>query len=387
MSKSARVFLVGSSAVLVVFIAIAGLLGQSYEKDELYKKEEIFIEVMNHIRNDYVEKVNTSAIFEGALKGMTRSLDSESSYLTAEEHGQYKKEIGQKTASCGIEVIKHTGSGYARVVHIRPDSPAAESGVQVGDFIRAVDGKSLRDFPIMLIDFYMRGRPGEKATLSILRPGVRHVLTVEVGREKLPPQKVTWKIIDGIGYIKIPSFVLGTVEQIKAACEALADAGVESVILDIRGNLQGQFEEAVHCADLFVSGGKLLTLKSKGGEVDYTATDFSYDLRLFLLCDESTGRAAEAFAVALSDRKIAVTVGRYSLGLGTVQKEIELDSGALLNISYAKVIGPDGTDYYPAGVKPAVEVPLTTDGREVDKILQTALERAKQQDISEEVAA
>lgn len=388
MNNKARWTLVVLSVVLLLTIAITAILGQSREQEGIYKKLDIFVDVMRHIRNDYVEEVDTATIFAGALKGMTNTLDNESSYLSAGEYKRYNDEIGRRTAETGIEIIKHP-NGYANVVFIRPDSPAVNSGVEVGDFIRAVDGESTRELSIMMIEFLLSGPPGEKATLSVLRSGVQQVMTMEVERKELEPAEISVTLMDGVGYIVVPSFRSGTAQRVNEACTGFDSSGVNSIIIDIRGNLKGDIEETMSTANLFVKKGKLLSFRSKDAEVkEFSADDNAFDFDLQILCDESTGRSAEAFAVALLDSKAATLVGRTTIGLGTVQRKVELDDGTLLNISYAKVVGPAGTEVNRSGVKPDVEVTKTSsDDKNVDKILNTALERAKQKDNSEKVAS
>jgi len=372
-----RIVLLVSSSVLLALIALAALLGQSYESDGIYNKLDVFVEVMRHIRSDYVEPVASRDIFDGALRGMAATLDIESSYLTAEEYLRYREELPRRSATTGIEIRKHPGSGYAEVLFIRPGSPAAGSGVRAGDFIRAVDGTSTRDLPILMIGLVMAGEPESVASLSIIRTGVRGTLTFEVARAELAPAQVTHEALDGVGYISLPSFRLGVLESVQSACGEFRGTGIEVLIIDLRGNVDGDIEEAVHVADLFVADGELLTLRTKGRDTDYTAGEFAMPFNIFLLCDESTARAAEGFAVALADRGIATIIGRTTAGLATVQRRIELEDGALLNISHAKIIGPGGTDYHGTGVEPSVEVPTSTSEDGEDLILRTALERAR----------
>ena len=378
MKSKTRWVLIIASAVLVLVIAIGGLLSQSEEREGIYKRLDIFVEVMRHIRSDYVENVETTSIFDGALKGMLRTLDVESSYLTVEEYKAYIDELPRRKASTGIEVVKDPVNGYARVVHIRSGSPADSSGVEEGDFIRAIDGRSTRDVPIMMIQLMMAGQPDSTATFSILRSGLSRFLEFEVARAELPKLEATWKVTDGIGHIVVPTFELGILEQVQKACEEFDNAGVNSLIIDVRGNLEGNLDEAVHVADLFVSSGKLLSVKSKSSSTDYEADEQAWDFELLVLCDETTARAAEAFVVCLSDRDLATIVGRRTVGIGTLQKKIEMEDGALLNISFARVIGPEGSEVQESGITPDEEVPQNDEDDHNDNILIRAIQLVKE---------
>jgi carboxyl-terminal processing protease len=385
MDRRIRLIVIITSALLIAAIAIGVLLSQVDEREDIYKKLDIFMEVMSHIRSDYVEPVRTTMIFDGALKGMARMLDSESSYLTAEEWSQYQTELPQRRAGTGIEVIKNPATGYAQVVFIRPDSPASDSGVFVGDLIRAIDGQSTREMPIMMIDLLMKGQQGSMASFSIVRANMRQFLTFEVERKLLPKRKVISERKNGAGYIMIPSFELGTLESVQAACAQFQGFGIKSLIIDLRGNLSGDLEEAVHVADLFAERGLILKLKTKSGSTDYTADDFAFKFNIFLLCDESTGRSAECFAAAISTLDNVQVIGRNTLGIGTVQKRLDLEGGAMLMISYATVLTADDTEINGNGVKPDVEVPKVAE-ETGDSILEKALELAGKASAEQQVA-
>ena len=386
MNRKIRFVMVLTSALMVAAITFGVLLSQVDEREDIYKKLDIFIEVMSHIRSDYVEPVRTTMIFDGALKGMARMLDSESSYLTAEEYHQYQEELPKRVASTGIEVVKNPLNGYAQVVFIRPESPADSSGVFVGDLIRAVDEQSTRELPIMMIELLMRGEPGSSASFSIVRANMRQFLTFDVERKILPQRKVSWEKKDGAGYIHIPSFDLGTLEAVQSAVNEFKAESISDLIIDIRGNLGGNLEEAVHVADLFIKEGLLVSLKTKQSSTEYTADEFAYDFNIYLLCDESTGRAAEFFAAALSAQDFVEVVGRNTLGIGTIQKRLELEEGALLNISYARVLGPGDLDISASGIGPDHEVPKTTGEKESDEILGKALELVRNADTTQQLA-
>jgi len=386
LNRKIRFVMVLTSALMVAAITFGVLLSQVDEREDIYKKLDIFIEVMSHIRSDYVEPVRTTMIFDGALKGMARMLDSESSYLTAEEYHQYQEELPKRVASTGIEVVKNPLNGYAQVVFIRPESPADSSGVFVGDLIRAVDEQSTRELPIMMIELLMRGEPGSSASFSIVRANMRQFLTFDVERKILPQRKVSWEKKDGAGYIHIPSFDLGTLEAVQSAVNEFKAESISDLIIDIRGNLGGNLEEAVHVADLFIKEGLLVSLKTKQSSTEYTADEFAYDFNIYLLCDESTGRAAEFFAAALSAQDFVEVVGRNTLGIGTIQKRLELEEGALLNISYARVLGPGDLDISASGIGPDHEVPKTTGEKESDEILGKALELVRNADTTQQVA-
>lgn len=379
LSKKIRLFLLVGSVLVTIVVAMGVIYGQSDDKKKLYRKFDIFVEVLNRIRNDYVEPVQPSVIFDGAMKGMARMLDIESSYLTKEEYQRYLKELPERKAATGLEIIKHPINQYAMVIHIVPGSPAAESAVKVGDFIRTIDNSSTREMPIVMANLLLCGQEGTSAEVGIIRNGVQGQLTFDIERKNYPAEKVSYEIKDGtVGYIKVPNFKTYILEDLQAACDSLAVNKINKLILDLRGNVRGDMEEAYHAAELFVEGGKLFSLKSKESSVDYTANKFSYSFDVQILVDDTTARASEIFTLALQDTGNAEVVGKGTLGLGTVQKEIILEDGAFLNISYATIIGAKGTELQGKGIKPDVEVEKGSGAESTDKILEKAIERAKE---------
>ena len=371
-----RKFLIVSSGLVAIFLAIGVLFGQSDDKDKLYRKFDIFVEVMNRIRRDYVEPVDPSTIFDGALKGMAGMLDAESSYLTADEYARYQQEMSQRRYKPGIDVVK-VNNNYALVVKIRGDSPAAKSGLRRGDYIRAVDDVSTRELPIIMINALLSGQEDSSVKLSVLRTGTQGLLTFDVPRAELADEKVEYKVENETGFITIPNFKPNILEDVQRACEEFTRAGLKNVVLDIRNNVNGDFEEAIHVAELFTSGGALVSLKSKSSNTEYVSNEFSFDFTLHVLADESTGRAAEVFALALKERGAAELVGRNTIGIGTVQKDIIMDDGAFLRISYATIVGAEGAELHGKGVAPNVTVEKNADENGEDTILLKAIELIK----------
>lgn len=378
LNKGIRRTLLVLSIVAVTFVGAGMLLGQNDDRDKLYKKFDIFVEVMNRIRSDYVESVQPDMIFDGALKGMARVLDSESSYLTAEEYKHYLEQDRLRSARSGISVIKHPGNGYAMVVSLQPDSPASNSGLQKGDFIRAVDSISTRELPLIMIDLLLRGEVGSVARMSVLRANVQGLLTFEIPRVELAADTVSTSDFTEAGYVRLPSFDETSVRALSAACEKFALDGKTAVIVDIRGNAIGTAEDAAKAAELFIDGGAMFSLKGREKSVEVVADPERVPLDLFVLVDESSVRGAEAFALAIKTREAGTLVGRPTLGIGSRQKDIILEDGAFLRISYAIVVAPDGAELQGKGVEPDIAVDRTAEDGDNDVILQTALDRAKE---------
>lgn len=375
MNKTTKLLLVAVSALMIAFVAAGSIISAQDKQDELYQKFDIFVEVLNKIRNEYVEPVDPSAIFDGALKGMAAALDAESSYLTAGDYEQYKAETALRTAETGIKVMKHQGNRYAVVTHVLPGSPADKAGIRRGDLIRAIDGVSTTEMPIMMIELHLKGEPGTKTRLSVIRGGVQGLLSFELEHKDIDRTSFASSVEDGAGYIKINSFDSFILEELEAACFQFEQEGIDTLILDIRDNISRNLEEAVHCAELFVSGGKILSVTSKDGSLDYTANEPAFDFKLLILTNSSTARAAEAFAVALKDLDRAEIIGEKTIGVATLQREITLEDGAYINISYGTFVGPQGTVVHGEGVEPDVEVEQQEDDQ--DEILAEALRRAK----------
>lgn len=366
------------SLIAVIFVGAGMILGRVDDQDKLYKKFDIFVEVMNRIRSDYVENVQTSSIFDGALKGMARILDSESSYLTAEEYKHFLEQDRIRSARTGITAIKHPGNGYAMVVSLQPESPAASSGIQKGDFVRAVDGISTRELPLIMIDLLLRGEPGTIAKMSVLRANVQGLLTFEIPRAELGDESAQTRTFAEARYLRLPHFDDAAIAVLKTEAERAAAAPHGTLVLDLRGNAGSTPEEAARAADLFIGGGSMFSLKTKEKSQDFSADDAKIPVFLIVLVDETTVRGAEAFALAIKTTTAGTLVGRNTLGFGSRQKDIILDDGAFLRISYAIVVAPDGAELQGKGVEPDIAVDRTAEDGDNDVILQTALDRARE---------
>jgi len=368
-----------SSLALITFIGVGTALSAQDSEDELYKKFDIFVEVLNKVRSEYVEEVEPAEIFDGAMKGMASMLDAESSYLTASEYASFKSENSSRDAQIGVKFIKHPGNRYTYVTYVIPGSPADKSGLAKGDFIRAIDGKSTTSMPSLLMDFYLRGESESIAKLSVIRSGVQGLLDFEIERQLIPAMNVNSVIRESVGIISLHSFDGYVLEEFSSAVDEVLGSGVATLIIDVRNNNSDNIEEAVHCAELFIAGGDILTIKSKGEPVTYTANEPAKDARLFVLINDSTARSAEAFALILKEHAGAELIGEKTLGIATLQREVILDDGAYLNISYGTFESVQGTVVQNEGVTPDIEVDETENGESTaDTILDRALERAKE---------
>jgi carboxyl-terminal processing protease len=370
-----RVGLLISSFLVVTLLLLSVIIGQDDDRNTLYKKFDIFVEVMNRVRQDYVEPVKTDEILDGAIRGMARVLDSESSYLTAKEYEQYKKELKIRTAQTGVEVIKHPFNRYAYVIKVRDNSPASATDIRVGDFIRAVDDVSTRDLPILMIELLLSGPADSEAKFSMLRTGVQDPISITIPRAMLEREEVTSDVQDDIGIITMPSFQSGTLEELQAICSDYRSRGIKEVIFDLRDNVSGDPEEAIHAAELFVADQVLVKYKTKESADPYTANSFAYDFDLAVITNESTCGPAEIFALALADTERATTIGRGTFGFGAVQRRIILEDGAFLNISYATIVGANDMEIMGTGVKPDIEI--EQDHQELDEFIKQAKESFK----------
>ncbi len=274
----------------------------------------------------------------------------------------------------GLELTRQY---YLRVIAARDGSPAAKAGLQTGDYVRAIDGKPTRDMSVFEGVRLLRGQPGSKVTLTVIRGNAADPHEVALVREKPPTTVVTGKAATPeVGYVRISSFSEGVVEQLKRQIADLSKSGAKSLVIDVRHTAEGPLENGVAAARLFVKSGTLTMKggrepekdgeKRKGKDAASTSSnretitakpgDGAIDLPVQILVTTGTSGAAEIFAAALDGNKRADLVGEHTLGRAAVQKLVKLPDNRGLWLTYARYLTPSGESIQGKGLKPDVEV-------------------------------
>ncbi len=398
-----RLVVLVASVPLVVFTLVGGFLGREAAGENPYRHLRILEDVVSLISNNYVEGVDLGEVMDGALRGLTEGLDADSAYLSAADADRIESGRPLPEGGIGVEVRRRY---YLQVVAPLDGSPAARAGVLPGDFIRAIGGEPTRFMSSIEGQRLLRGRPGSTVTISLIRGSTQEPYDVELLREDLVAPEVTHRmLVAGTGYVRVASFGPGTALEIANALAFLGNPDETSrVVLDLRNNAMGDYEEALAAARLFVAHGAVAVRQEHGDRRtpleashpmgsspsdaaarsasagDRDAADDVFDLPVVLLTNFGTAGPAEVFVAALAERDRAETVGQRTAGRASEQKLVRLPDGTGLWLSWARYLTPEGEPIDRVGVVPdvAVDVALPELGEPLpqdDPILERALER------------
>ena len=357
MTSRSRLLVLLVSTPIIVFVVVGGVLGRARAPQDSYAPLKTFEEVVNLIVNNYVEPVEPDSIMHGAMRGLAEGLDADSAWLSTEEMAVATKRSAEPKGSVGIELTRQY---YLRVVSTRDGSPAAKAGLHTGDFVRVIDEKPTREMSVWTGTRMLRGAPGTKVKLTVLRGNAIEPHVVELVREEEPAPVVTAKIVKpGVGLMRIPAFSDRTASDLKSQIASLKKDGATSLIVDLRGTAEGSPELGIAPARLFVGDGVLASKETKGApkqDVTAAAGDGSVTMPVTLLVTNGTSQAAEVFAAALAGHKRATVVGEHTLGRAATQELVRLPDGSGLWLSTARYLAPGGTAIQEKGVVPDVEV-------------------------------
>ena len=327
---------------------------------DIYKKIDLFGEVLEKINKEYVDEFNQSESMDSAINGLLQSLDPYSSYMSPKIFDEMQTETSGEFGGLGIEVSME--AGVVKVISPIDDTPASRAGLKAGDYIVKINdvqvqGKSLSE----AVDL-MRGPIGSGIELTVRRRGERKALTFNIIREVIQVQSVKSEIIDeNIGYIRLTSFNDNSSDQIEKQIKKLKkDKNLNSFILDLRNNPGGLLSQAIKISDFFLENGEIVSTKSrkKSENRKWFAKkgDITDGKTLLVLINYGSASASEIVAGALKDHKRAIIVGENSFGKGSVQSIIPLKNRGAIRLTVAKYYLPSGKSISEVGVRPDIEV-------------------------------
>jgi carboxyl-terminal processing protease len=321
----------------------------------------IFTEVLNRIRNAYVEPIDDKTLLENAIRGMLAGIDPHSSYLVDEEFDNLQEMTTGEFGGLGVQV--GVSDGFITIISPVDGSPADIAGVKAGDIVIKIDDTPASDITIDETTDLMRGAPGTDIVLTILREGVDEALEITVTRGIITSSSVRSRFLEpGFGYIRISQFVTGTGSEINTALENLhlSDTELKGIILDLRNNPGGVLQAAVDVVDAFIPEG--LIVYTEGRETnsytrfDATPTDPSRGVPLIVLINQGSASASEVVAGALQDHNRAVVMGTQSFGKGSVQTVSPLTNGRAIKLTTALYYTPNGRSIQALGILPNIIV-------------------------------
>ncbi|MDE1168168.1 MAG: S41 family peptidase [Pseudomonas sp.] len=321
-----------------------------------------FAEVMDRIKAAYVEPVDDKTLLENAIKGMLSNLDPHSAYLGPEDFQELQESTSGEFGGLGIEVGAE--DGFIKVVSPIDDTPASRAGIEAGDIIVKINGQPTRGQTMTEAVDKMRGKIGEKITLTLVR-GSGNPFDVTLARATIQVKSVKAQTLEnGYGYIRITQFQIKTGEEVsKALAKLRKDNGnkkLNGLILDLRNNPGGVLQAAVEVVDHFITSGLIVYTKGRiaNSELRFSATghDESDGVPLVVLINGGSASASEIVAGALQDHKRGVLMGTDSFGKGSVQTVLPLNNDRALKITTALYYTPNGRSIQAQGIVPDVEV-------------------------------
>jgi carboxyl-terminal processing protease len=360
MSKKIQVIILTSSMAIIAFVLLGSFgvhaSGISSNGDVTLKHIGVYSEVLYRVRSEYVEEPNMTAVTNGALHGLLESLDADSSYLTPTEYKAFQQKKSEGKASIGATVSKRFG--YAAIVSVIPGGPADKAGLGAGDIIETVEGLSTHDLSLAAVKSHLVGEPGSRLELTIIRTRKIEPQKTTIVRETVNLPAVTEQLTaDNIGIIKAQVLTKGKANEIAEKVKSLQKKGAKKLVLDLRYNSEGDEEEGVAVANLFLGKGTIGWLQGqKYDKVTYTADPQKKisDLPLVVLVNRGTAGAAELVASAILDNTRGDVVGDKTFGEGSVQKLIEVPDGSALILSVAKYYTSNGKVIQDTGITPNI---------------------------------
>lgn len=380
MTPKTRLTVLLVSTPIIGLVLLGGFLNRVMAGQDTYPPLRTFEEVVSLVLSNYVEKVDNGRIMQGALQGLAEGLDADSAWLTPAQAATASRAAGPAKGTVGVELTRQY---YLRVVAPRDGSPAARAGLATGDYIRAIDGTPTREMSVYTGQQLLRGAPGSKVTLTVLRGNAAEPHDVALVREEAPAASVSGRIVrPGIGLLRVAAFGERTAGELRQQAIALRKEGAGQLIVDLRRTAEGAPSLGFASAKVFVTSG---TLGGREGRTvpktmtSAAAGDGIITLPVTLLVDNGTSQAAEVFAAALKGNNRATLVGERTLGRAATQELVKLPDGSALWLSTARFVAPDGTAIHEKGLAPdtAVAEPDVEFGAEApstDPILDKALE-------------
>ena len=354
-------------------------------ENDIYKKIDLFGEVLEKINKEYVDEINQSESMDSAINGLLQSLDPYSAYMSPEIFNEMQTETSGEFGGLGIEVSME--SGVVKVISPIDDTPASRAGIKAGDYIVKINnvqvqGKSLSE----AVDL-MRGPVGSGIELTIRRRGERKALIFNVVREIIQIQSVKADILEkSIGYLRLTSFNENSGKQIEREIKKLEkNKDVKSYILDLRNNPGGLLSQAIKISDFFLDNGEIVSTKSRKPSENRKWFAKKGDLTngkvLIVLINYGSASASEIVAGALKDHKRAILLGENSYGKGSVQSIIPLKNDGAIRLTVAKYYLPSGKSISEVGVSPDIEIDEENDDfrikTETDNQLEYAIKLLK----------
>lgn len=350
-----------STAVAVALLCVTFSTPGYAAKTETYNQLNLFADVFERIRANYVKDVDDEELIEAAINGMLNSLDPHSNYLNSKRYENMQVQTSGEFGGLGIEVTMD--KGVILVVSPMDDTPASRAGVQAGDYITRINGEQISGLTLNEAVEKMRGKVGTDIDVTIIRKGEQDAIELTLTRAIIEVKSVRHHIEDEIGYIRISSFTDKTTSGLREALEEIKEElgdNLQGIVLDLRNNPGGLLNEAVDVSDTFLDRGEIVSTRTRNDRniQRYNARggDSIDSKSLVVLINGGSASASEIVAGALQDHERAVVVGTQSFGKGSVQTVIPLSTDGAMSLTTAYYFTPSGNSIQGEGIVPDVVV-------------------------------
>ena len=331
-----------------------------------YREMDKFLDVYNRVKADYVDKVTDEQLIKGAIDGMLAALDPHSSYVDGSDYDNLRIQTQGSYGGLGLTVSMEDGA--VKVVAPQEDTPAGRAGIKSGDYITHINGKLIYGGTLDEATAQMRGKPGSKVTLTLVRPGRDKPIVVTLTREVIVQRPVKWEVKGDVGYININTFSEQTGADTRAAIMAIDKSlGHRPLgyVVDLRDNGGGLLDQAIAVADSFLERGEIVSQREReaANTQRYYAKpgDDAHGLPVIVLTDAGTASASEIVAGALQDHHRALVMGERTFGKGSVQTLLQLGPRTALRLTTARYYTPSGRSVQEGGIEPDIRVPQLSD--------------------------
>ena len=344
------------------FLALVCIPGYSSDNEVPTEKIQQFVDVYKKIKDQYVDEVDDDTLFNYAIEGMVSNLDPYSDYLSKDDFSELKIGTTGRFGGIGIEITME--DGFVKIISPIDDTPAQRAGLKAGDLVIEVQDISLKDKSINDAVKLMRGEPGTKVKVKILREKEESPLDFELVRQIIVSKGIKTEIFNGeVGYLRLSSFQSNSTANVRKAIYDLRNRSgnmMVALILDLRNNPGGVLGSAVGISDLFLKSGKIVYTKGRtnNSDLEYFANseDILEGLPLYVLINGGSASASEIVAGALQDHKRAIIYGEKSFGKASVQSIQEMMDGSALKLTTAKYYTPNDRHIHENGITPDVKI-------------------------------
>ncbi|MEL0176869.1 MAG: S41 family peptidase [Pelagibacteraceae bacterium] len=326
--------------------------------DKLYQKLDLFSDVLNTLKKEYVDEVEQSDVIDSAINGMLQSLDPYSAYMSPESFRNMNDDTKGEFGGLGIEITME--GGLIKIISPIEDTPADKAGVQAGDYIVKINNKQVKGMSLLDAVKLMRGKVGTIIEITIRRVDVDDELKFKITRDIIKIREVTSEVQENIGYLRVRAFNEQSHDQLLKQIQKIKNKKLDGYILDLRNNPGGLLSQAIKITETFLDGGEIVSTRGRDKNdikiFNAKKGDKINNKPLIILINKGSASASEIVSGALKDHKRAIILGEKSFGKGSVQSIIPLKNGGGLRLTTAKYYLPSGISIHEKGVEPDITI-------------------------------